>query len=142
MKKYIQQFILPKGAFANCWQKSCGFNAKVLSACWRYKARLFYTLYRITMSKQHLFSKLSVRYRVNVNHQQSIHHPLSTLSVWGQRIPWQLSKQISKLFFKMSAQVFSVPSQIEGRKKVFLEWTNIDLSSKLSLTCRGNVNYI
>ena len=47
--------------------------------------------------------------RVNVNHQQSVH-----LSV--QSVPQQLSKQISKLFFKMSAQVYYVPGQSEGRK--------------------------
>ena len=41
----------------------------------------------------------------------------------------------------MSAQVYSVPGQTEGRRKVFLEWTSIGLSSKLSLTCGGNVNY-
>ena len=41
----------------------------------------------------------------------------------------------------MKAQVYSVPGQTEGRRKVFLEWTIIDLSSKLSLTCRGNFNY-
>ena len=41
----------------------------------------------------------------------------------------------------MSAQVYSVPDQTEGKKKAFLEWTSIDLSSKLSLTCGGNVTY-
>ena len=41
----------------------------------------------------------------------------------------------------MSAQVHSVPGQTEGRRKSFLERTNINLSSKLSLTCVGNVNY-
>ena len=41
----------------------------------------------------------------------------------------------------MSAQVYSVTGQTEGRRKVFLEWKSIDLSSKLSLTCGGNVNY-
>ena len=41
----------------------------------------------------------------------------------------------------MSAWVCSVPGQTEGRRKAFLEWTSIDLSSKLSLTCGGNVNY-
>ena len=50
-------------------------------------------------------------------------------------------KQISKLFFQMSAQVYSVPSQTEGRRKAILEWKSIDLSSKLSLTCGDNVNY-
>ena len=41
----------------------------------------------------------------------------------------------------MSAQVYSVPGQTEGRKKAFLEWRSIDLPSKLSLTCGGNINY-
>ena len=43
--------------------------------------------------------------------------------------------------FKTSAQAYSVSGQTEGRKKVFLEWTSINLSSKLSLTFGGNVNY-
>ena len=41
----------------------------------------------------------------------------------------------------MSTQVYSVPGQTEGRRKAFLGWTSIDLSSKLSLTCGGNVKY-
>ena len=41
----------------------------------------------------------------------------------------------------MSAQVYSVPGQTEGRSKAFLEWKSIDLSHELSLTCGGNVNY-
>ena len=42
----------------------------------------------------------------------------------------------------MSAQVYSVPGQTEGRRKAFLEWTSKDLSSKLSPKCGvGNVNY-
>ena len=41
----------------------------------------------------------------------------------------------------MSAQVYSVTGQTKVRKKVYLEWTGIDLSSKLSPTCGGNVNY-
>ena len=41
----------------------------------------------------------------------------------------------------MSAQVYSVPGQTDERRKAFQEWTNIDLSCKLSLICGGNVNY-
>ena len=41
----------------------------------------------------------------------------------------------------MSARVYSVPDQTEGRRKAFLERVSIDLSSKLSLKCGGNVNY-
>ena len=41
----------------------------------------------------------------------------------------------------MSAQVYSVLDQTEGRRKAFLEWKSIDLSHELSPTCGGNVNY-
>ena len=41
----------------------------------------------------------------------------------------------------MSAQVYSVPGQTKGRRKIFLELASIDLSSKLSLTCEDNANY-
>ena len=44
----------------------------------------------------------------------------------------------------MSAQVYSVPGQTEGRSKTFLERKSRDLqliSHELSLTCGGNVNY-
>ena len=42
----------------------------------------------------------------------------------------------------MNAQVYSVPGQTERRKKAFLEWKSIDLSSKLSRTYGDNVkNY-
>ena len=41
----------------------------------------------------------------------------------------------------MSAQVYSVPVQTEGKSKTFLEQKSIDLSQDLSLACGGNVNY-
>ena len=41
----------------------------------------------------------------------------------------------------MSAQIYSVPGHTEGRRKAVLECKSIDLSSKLSLSCGGNVNY-
>ena len=37
--------------------------------------------------------------------------------------------------------IYSIPGQTEGRRKAFLEWTSIDLSSKPSLTYGGNVDY-
>ena len=37
----------------------------------------------------------------------------------GNTILWQLSKQIIKLLFQMSAQVYSFPGQTEGRSKTF-----------------------
>ena len=41
----------------------------------------------------------------------------------------------------MSAQVYSVPGQIEGRSKACLKWKSIDLSHELSFIYGGNVNY-
>ena len=41
----------------------------------------------------------------------------------------------------MSAQVYSLPGQAAGRRKAFLERASLNLSSKLSLTCGGNVSY-
>ena len=40
----------------------------------------------------------------------------------------------------MSARVYYVPGQTEGRKKAVLEWTSIDSSSKLPLT-RGGIGH-
>ena len=48
---------------------------------------------------------------------------------------------MSKLCFQMSAQVYSVPGQSEGRRKAYFEWKNIYLSTKLSLICGSNFNY-
>ena len=39
----------------------------------------------------------------------------------------------------MTAQLHSVPGQTKRRRKDFLEWKGLDLYSKLSLTCGGNV---
>ena len=41
----------------------------------------------------------------------------------------------------MSAQVYSVPGQTEGKRKDLFEWKSIDLSYELSLTCEVNVKY-
>ena len=41
----------------------------------------------------------------------------------------------------MSSQVYSVPGQSERTRKAFFKWKSMDLSSKLSFTCEGNVNY-
>ena len=41
----------------------------------------------------------------------------------------------------MSAQVYSVPGQSEGKTKAFFEWQSIDLSYELSLTCGSNIKY-
>ena len=37
--------------------------------------------------------------------------------------------------------MYSVLGQTKGGRKAFLEWKSLDLSSKLSLTYGGNVNY-
>ena len=41
----------------------------------------------------------------------------------------------------MSAEVYSVPGQTEGKKKTFFEWERIDLSYELSLAYGVNIEY-
>ena len=97
-----------------------GLSAKVYITCLLdIQARfLFFPLHIFCVNNiYYLSSKLSLTYRVNVNHK--MFKFLSTLPVWEQEIPWQLSKQTSKLFFQMSAQVYSVPSQTEGEGRPF-----------------------
>ena len=119
------------------------FSAKILPFCWKYKPGFyFFSLHKIKTSKQRRFILcILTLYRINVNHQQNVYIPLSSVPVMEQGIPWWLSKQISKLFFQMSFQAYSVPDKTEWKRKVFLEQTIIDLSSELSLKCGGNVNY-
>ena len=41
----------------------------------------------------------------------------------------------------MSAQVYSVPGQTEGKRKAFFEWKSMHLLYELSLTCGVNVHH-
>ena len=140
MEKHIYQFILLKGVFCQLRDRKV---VDSMPQCYLLtgdiQARfLFFSLYKIQMSKQYRFiSKLSLTYSANVSHTKCSPSSLCLLCLCGNReYP---SKQISKLFFQMSTQVYSVPDQTEGRRIVFLEWTSIDLSSKLSLTCGDNI---
>ena len=65
---------------------------------------------------------------------------LATLAVENREYLGSFQKKISKIFFQMSAQVYSAPAQTEGRRKAFLEWKSIDSSYELSVTCGDNVN--
>ena len=68
------------------------------------------------MSKQPRFIiKLYLTYRGNVNHQQSVPHPLSTLPVGIVNI----LAAFSKLFFQISVQIYSLLDQTEGERKNF-----------------------
>ena len=62
--------------------------------------------------------KVSITYGRNVNYYKSVHHPIATLPV-GTGTPLQFSKQISKLSFQLSFQIYSVLAQTEGERKVF-----------------------
>ena len=103
---------------------------------YRSQASIFFLRKITTINNIHyLSSKLSLTYRFNVNYQQIVLIPIYSVCVQG--IPWQLSKEISNLFFQMSAQVYSVPDQTAGTRKPFLEWK----CPVLFLTYRGNVSY-
>ena len=67
-----------------------------------------------------LSSKLSLTYGGNVNYYKSVHHPIPILPV-GTGTPWQFSKQISKLSFQLSFQIYSLLAQTEGERKTFLD---------------------
>ena len=44
---------------------------------------------------------------------------LFLLCLWKQGTPWQFSKQISKLYFQLSFQIYSLLGQTEGEGKAF-----------------------
>ena len=68
----------------------------------------------------YLSSKLSLTYRVNVNHYKKVHHPmLLLLYLWEQGTPCQFSKQISKISFQLTVQIYTLLGQTEGEKKVY-----------------------
>ena len=47
---------------------------------------------------------------------------LFLLCLWEQGAPWQLSKQISKLSFQLSAQIYSLlVAKLKGKEMPFLE---------------------
>ena len=53
-----------------------------------------------------------------VNYYKSVHHPIFLLCLWEQGTPWQFSKQISKLSFQLSFQIYSLLDQTERERKV------------------------
>ena len=60
-----------------------------------------------------LSSKLSLTYGGDVTYYKSVHYPIP--------IPLEFSKQISKLFFQLSVQIYSLLGQTEGKERPFLE---------------------
>ena len=46
---------------------------------------------------------------------------LSLLCLREQGTPWQLSKQISKLYIQLSVQIYSLLGKTEGDRKAFSE---------------------
>ena len=48
-------------------------------------------------------------------------YPIPILPV-GTGTPWQFSKQISKLSFHLSFQIYSLLAQTEGERKTFFGW--------------------
>ena len=65
-----------------------------------------------------LSSKLSLTYVGNVTYNKSVHHPTPTLPV-GTGKTLAIFKQISKLSFQLSVQIYSLLGQTEGERKTF-----------------------
>ena len=71
------------------------------------------------MSKQHRFIlKLSLTYRGNVNYQQIVHHPLSTLPVRTENTLEAFQTNQEPLLSN-SVQINYLPGQTEGRRRAF-----------------------
>ena len=68
-----------------------------------------------------LSPQLTLTYRGNINHYKSVHHPPSALFMGIMTTLVAFFKKISKLFFRMSVQVYFLLGQIEGERKTFLE---------------------
>ena len=73
------------------------------------------------MSKQH---SLSITFRINVQHQQSVPHPLSCVGIGNTLVAFKTKREV----------LLSIECPSEVRGKILLKWTSINLSSKLSLT--------
>ena len=70
--------------------------------------------------------KLSITYGGKVNYYKIVYHPIPTLPKWKQGTPWQFSKQVCKLSFQLSVQIYfllaqtvSLPGQTERERKAF-----------------------
>ena len=85
-----------------------------------------------------LSSKLSLTYGGNVTYYKSVHHPTPTLPV-GTGNTWQFSKQVSKLSFQLSVQIYSPLGQTEGERKAIFggckNWDHIVRLSPRALGC-------
>ena len=65
---------------------------------------------------------------------------LCLLCLCGNReYPSSFQNKSVRALLSNECLIYSVPGQTEGRRKAFLEWTSIDLYSKLSPTCGGNL---
>ena len=103
---------------------------------------LFYSLHKIAMNKQQRFIlKLSLTYWGSVNQQQSVHYTLSTLFLGIGNTLVVFSTESISSFFKWVPNYILLPVKLKREGRASLDGESIDLSSKLSVTCGGNMNY-
>ena len=80
---------------------------------------LFFFLRKIKSSKQDIYS---LNYLIHVEVMLSNMKAfiiLFLLCLWEQGIHWQFLKQISKLSFQLSVQIYSLLGQTEGEREAF-----------------------
>ena len=122
----FQHFILPTCIFCHfVSRKAVGLTRKCfLFAADSSQVSIFF-LHKIKMgnSSIDLTPKLSLTCRGNVNHYKSVHHLFCTLPAGIGTIlqHCKFSKFFNKLFFKISAQVYSLLEQTEGEMETFSE---------------------
>ena len=83
-----------------------------------------------------LSSKLPLRYRVNLTTSRVFNIHCLLCLCWNREYLVAFKTNL----FNLSSSFKLVPKYILFLVKLFLQWASIDLSSKLSFTCGGNVN--
>ena len=96
-----------------CWEKSCGFSVKILFDCWRYTPGLS-CIRDIWENNIDLSTKLSLTNRGNINPQQSVHHPVSTLTVGNEEYSWSFQNKLVCSSFKWVSKYILFLPKLKG----------------------------
>ena len=100
-----------------CWEKSCGFSVKILFDCWRYTPSLPCIRYKwenyIDFS-----TKLSLTNRGNIYPEQSVHHPVSTLTVGNEEYPWSFQNKLVCSSFKWVSKYILFLPKLKGERVI------------------------
>ena len=119
--------------FCLCKEYPGSFQNKLVSSSlkWVHRYILFLAKLKregrafLELAKIDLSLKLSISCGGNFNYYKSVYDPIPTL-IAGMGNTWQFSKEVSKLSFPLSVQIFFLLSQTKGERKTFFErWKKV-----------------